>query len=185
MIKTVFIALFTSLVTSTLTFWALTHFQLFSSKSVTEASTPAIINSLDAAILDAAEEPAPKTKADAAVPETEQATAHDAAPSTSDSASTTITHAVPTKATEPTPIKEQPKEHTEAAAASSVVVPRVTGHLVAHAKRTLEAQGLKLGKIRYVYDEDRRSGIVVQQKPAANVDVEAGTPVNLVVNNTD
>jgi beta-lactam-binding protein with PASTA domain len=49
----------------------------------------------------------------------------------------------------------------------------------------IEEAGLKVGRVRYDYDEDRRGGVIIGQNPRAEAMVAPGESVDLVVNETD
>ncbi len=60
-------------------------------------------------------------------------------------------------------------------------VPKVTGLSLKKAREAIQAEGLVVGKIRYISDGDEPSG-VMEQKPATGTAVAAGTAVDLLVN---
>jgi serine/threonine-protein kinase len=63
-----------------------------------------------------------------------------------------------------------------------VSVPSLTGLNVASAKQKLEELGLKLGNVRWVYDEDLYPNAIVSQDPRPNAKLGAGTGVDIAVN---
>lgn len=66
--------------------------------------------------------------------------------------------------------------------AGTVEVPRVVLRNLAQARKLLSKAGFTLGKISYQYDEDRREGVVLRQKPAGKSSAVKGIPVDLVIN---
>jgi len=66
--------------------------------------------------------------------------------------------------------------------AETVTVPAVTGKSLSKAKDLLTQAGLIAGQVRYVSDDDRSAGVVLEQKPAANQTLGKGLAVDLVVN---
>ncbi len=67
----------------------------------------------------------------------------------------------------------------------AVTVPDVMGKWHKKAAEIIEEAGLKVGKIRYRYNEDYSGGRVLSQNPSADSEVEPGTNVDLVVNESD
>ena len=68
---------------------------------------------------------------------------------------------------------------------SEAIVPRLIGAKERAANKKLEQAGLKVGRVRYEYD-DRRPGLVIlRQSPGPGATVARGTAVNLVVNEGD
>jgi len=61
-------------------------------------------------------------------------------------------------------------------------VPKIVGMRVQRARKVLEEAGLTLGKIKYGYDEDRGSNVVLRQEVAEGSQVAPGTPVDVLVN---
>ncbi len=77
------------------------------------------------------------------------------------------------------------KGGTRMAKTAYSLVPRVVGWRLGAAKKVVLRAGFIIGKITHVSDEDRRSGIVLRQNPAAKARAAKGSAVNLVVNETD
>jgi eukaryotic-like serine/threonine-protein kinase len=71
------------------------------------------------------------------------------------------------------------------AAPSAVKVPSLLGRTRAQATKLLEAAGLRLGRVSFGYDADRRAGVVIRQAPAAEAPAARGRAVNLVINEGD
>jgi serine/threonine-protein kinase len=67
----------------------------------------------------------------------------------------------------------------------AVAVPNVMGKRHRAALEEIEKAGLKVGRVRYGYDEDRRGGVVIGQSPRGDTEVEPGSSIDLVVNETD
>ena len=82
------------------------------------------------------------------------------------------------------PAKAAPPTKT-APTGPMVEVPRVTWKGLKRAKQTLRDAGFIVGKVRYVEDEDRASGIVIRQSPTAKTYAPRGASVDLTVNDTD
>jgi serine/threonine-protein kinase len=61
-------------------------------------------------------------------------------------------------------------------------VPKLAGLRLRAARELLQQQGLQAGKVRYVADDDRPEGVVLQQKPAPPETAAPGTAVDLWVN---
>jgi len=61
-------------------------------------------------------------------------------------------------------------------------VPKIIGMRLPRARKTLEEAGLTLGKIKYGYDEDRGSNVVLKQELAEGAQAPQGTPVDVTVN---
>jgi beta-lactam-binding protein with PASTA domain len=61
-------------------------------------------------------------------------------------------------------------------------VPRVTGLRLRAARDSIAQAGFKVGKIHYLVDGDRQSGIVLDQNPAADTPAPPASPVDLTVN---
>ena len=70
-------------------------------------------------------------------------------------------------------------------APSAVKVPSLLGRSRAQATQLLEAAGLKLGRVTFGYDADRRAGVVIKQAPGAEAPASRGSVVNLVLNEGD
>jgi eukaryotic-like serine/threonine-protein kinase len=68
------------------------------------------------------------------------------------------------------------------AAGGDAVIPMLVGKESNGAKREIEKAGLKVGKITFGHDEDRRGGVVIKQSPAPGGKAAPGTAVDLVVN---
>ena len=68
---------------------------------------------------------------------------------------------------------------------SMVVVPKLRGHSLSHAKRQLQTAGLQPGTVRYQTDEDRMPGIILKQQPKEGTRVASGSKVDLTVNSTE
>jgi serine/threonine-protein kinase len=66
-----------------------------------------------------------------------------------------------------------------------VQVPKLVGKRLYRARRLLAKQGLKLGRVRYTYDEDKAGGVVLSQSPAGESPAKKGATVDLVVNESD
>jgi serine/threonine-protein kinase len=64
-------------------------------------------------------------------------------------------------------------------------VPRVVGKGLSRAKQVLEEAGFQVGRVTYGYDEDRRGGVVIGQRPNADTAATVGSVVDLVVNESD
>jgi serine/threonine-protein kinase len=60
-------------------------------------------------------------------------------------------------------------------------VPPVVGQNIDVAKQQIEAAGLTVGRVETRPDADFEIDVVIEQSPAAGVEVGSGTPVNLVV----
>jgi serine/threonine-protein kinase len=60
-------------------------------------------------------------------------------------------------------------------------VPPLVGQTLDDARSMLEEAGLTLGTVTERPDPDRAEGIVIEQNPAAGVEVGSGAPVNVVV----
>ncbi len=60
-------------------------------------------------------------------------------------------------------------------------VPPLVGQTIEDARALLEEAGLTLGTVTDRPDPDRAEGIVIEQSPAAGVEVGSGAPVNVVV----
>lgn len=65
---------------------------------------------------------------------------------------------------------------------STIEVPNVLGKRTGLAKKTIEEAGLKVGKIRWRYNEDRPANLVLAQDPDPGAKVEIGSEVGLVLN---
>jgi eukaryotic-like serine/threonine-protein kinase len=68
------------------------------------------------------------------------------------------------------------------AGAGGKPVPKITGMRLPRARKTLEDAGLALGKIKYAYDEDRGSGVILKQDPAEGAQAPQGAPIDVTVN---
>ena len=68
--------------------------------------------------------------------------------------------------------------------ASKVVVPKVRGRGLAAAKRALEAAGFSV-RTRRGYDEDRREGVILRTSPKEGSEAPAGSTVVVTVNRFD
>jgi len=68
---------------------------------------------------------------------------------------------------------------------AGIVVPDVRHISSRRAREKFEQAGLVLGRVRERYDENMRAYMVLEQDPPAGSTVEAGTKVNLVVNEGD
>ncbi len=66
-----------------------------------------------------------------------------------------------------------------------VEVPKLVGLSFSKAKKLLEESGLKLGKTRERYDEDRDPYVILQQSPEPGARVSPATAVELVRNEGD
>ena len=66
-----------------------------------------------------------------------------------------------------------------------VTVPDLIGKRHNVAREMIEKAGLKEGRIRYRYDEDRSAGRVLSQDPRADTEIEPGESVDLVINQSD
>jgi eukaryotic-like serine/threonine-protein kinase len=71
------------------------------------------------------------------------------------------------------------------AVGDEVKVPSVIGKMVKQGTAEIVAAGLKLGKVTYGFDEDRRGGVIIKQTPAPESKAAKGSAVNLVVNESD
>ena len=60
-------------------------------------------------------------------------------------------------------------------------VPPVIGQSINDARRLIEAAGMTVGQVEQRPDADFEVDVVIEQSPAAGVEVGAGTPINLVV----
>ena len=60
-------------------------------------------------------------------------------------------------------------------------VPPVVGQNIEVAKQQIEAAGLAVGLVEMRPDADFEINVVIEQSPAAGIEVGAGTPINLVV----
>ncbi|MDD9939381.1 MAG: PASTA domain-containing protein [Myxococcales bacterium] len=70
-------------------------------------------------------------------------------------------------------------------AVAGVEVPKLLGIPWFRAKKQLEAAGLKPGKVRVGYNDDRDAWIVLRQDPAPGTIVETGSEVDIVRNEGD
>lgn len=68
------------------------------------------------------------------------------------------------------------------AGAEGVQVPKLIYRGLGFARKTLEEAGLKVGRVTYVSDEDRREGVILRQTPEAGSTAPKGTAVDLVIN---
>lgn len=68
---------------------------------------------------------------------------------------------------------------------AEVTVPNVMGKGHKRAVQEIEEAGLKVGRVSYRYDEDRRGGVIIGQNPSGDSSAAPGDSVNLVVNETD
>ena len=66
--------------------------------------------------------------------------------------------------------------------AGGKTVPKITGMRVPKARKLLEEAGLVLGKIKYGYDEDRGSGVILKQDLAEGAQAPQGAAVDVTVN---
>ncbi len=70
-------------------------------------------------------------------------------------------------------------------ASARVAVPRIYYKRPARARRLLETAGLRVGRRHTIADEDKASGIILRQRPAAGAKVAPGSTVDYWVNDTD
>ena len=70
-------------------------------------------------------------------------------------------------------------------ASARVAVPRLYYKSPARARRLLEAAGFRVGRRHTIADEDKASGIILRQRPAAGAKVAPGSTVDYWVNDTD
>lgn len=96
--------------------------------------------------------------------------------------------AVAPVAARPAPVAAHPAAVAPApapAASAQVAVPRLYYKRPARARRILEAAGLRVGRRRTISDEDKASGFILRQRPAAGAKVAPGSTVDYWVNDTD
>lgn len=67
------------------------------------------------------------------------------------------------------------------AARPALMLPDVRGQLLAQAKKTLAAGGMRIGGIEYRRSSERAEGTVLDQRPGPDAKLERGSTVNLVV----
>jgi serine/threonine-protein kinase len=65
--------------------------------------------------------------------------------------------------------------------AEEVAVPTLRGQTQADATQTLREAGLRLGEVTQEFDPDVPEGAVIRSDPAAGIDVERDSQVNLVI----
>lgn len=82
--------------------------------------------------------------------------------------------ATPQATATPTPVQN-------VAAPVIVATPDVFGMTLEDATAALEAAGLQVGVVRYAHDAAVPAGLVLEQNPRADVQVVAGTAVDLIV----
>lgn len=80
----------------------------------------------------------------------------------------------------PTPVAPPPPVATK-----QVTVPSLIYASPGGAKKRLLKVGLKLGRRHTISDEDKRSGVVLRQKPRPGLQVARGSIVDIWVNETD
>lgn len=67
------------------------------------------------------------------------------------------------------------------AARPALLLPDVRGQLVAQARKTLAAAGMRIGGIEYRKSSERAEGTVLDQRPGPDAKLDRGSTVNLVV----
>ena len=68
---------------------------------------------------------------------------------------------------------------------NEIILPRLIGLKLERAKRRLKQVGLKIGQIKYKYDDRRRGLVILRQRPGPGAMVAKGTAVDLLVNEGD
>lgn len=84
------------------------------------------------------------------------------------------------RAVETSALTQAPADATQ-----RVLVPSVVGKTPGRAAKILTDAGLKLGRLTYGSDEDRRPGVIIRQTPAAATSAAPGSAVNLTVNESE